>query len=275
MNLPRIIPALLLRDGALVKTERFKKPEYVGDPINTVRIYNEKGADELIFLDIAATREAEKSNFQLIEQISCECYMPLADGGGLNNFDDVRRVLASGAEKVVLNSAAVHDEHLVSQVAEHFGSQRVIVSIDVKKARVGKKKQVMVSCGQEKTGMDPTAWAKQAVALGAGELMVTSIDREGTFNGYDRELVRAIAQAVPVPVIAHGGAASVEDLREVIQEDGAAAAAAGGLFVCRSAMSAVLINHPNREALDEMFDMRSRARIRLRLPRRVDVGPPL
>lgn len=257
MELPRIIPALLLRNGALVKTQRFKKPEYVGDPINTVRIYNEQGADELLFLDIVATPEGEKPNFGLIEEISRECYMPFAYGGGLNKFDDIRRVFASGAEKVVLNTAAVRDKNLVQRVAEHFGSQSLVVSIDVKNAMVGKKKQVVAAGGREKTGMDPVAWAQQAVALGAGELIVTSVDREGTFKGYDRTLTRSITEAVSVPVIALGGAASIEDMREVIQEDGAAAAAAGSLFVYRSSMRAVLINYPGREELDEMFEIRN------------------
>lgn len=257
MLLPRVIPCLLLRRGALVKTQRFKKPEYVGDPINTVRIYNEQGADELIFLDIVATPEGEKPQFELIEEISRECYMPFAYGGGLNNFDDIRRVLASGAEKVVLNTAAWKNKDLIRQVTEHFGSQSVVVSIDVKKAMVGKKMSVVVGCGNEKTGRSAVEWAQEAVALGAGELMITAIDREGTFEGYDRKLIRSVAEAVSVPVIAHGGAHSVEELRDVIREDGASAAAAGGLFVYRSKLRAVLINYPSREDLDELFEIRN------------------
>ena len=190
-KLPRIIPSLLLRNGALVKTQGFKNPEYVGDPINTVRIYNEQGADELIFLDIQATPEGAKPNFELIEEISQECYMPFAYGGGLNDFEDIRRVFSCGAEKVVLNTAAMEDADLLRKVSEHFGSQSVVVSIDVKATGLlAKRPQVMVRCGSQKTGKSPVDWAKAAVELGAGELMVTSINREGSFGGYDRELVR-------------------------------------------------------------------------------------
>jgi cyclase len=182
--------------------------------------------------------------------------MPFAYGGGLHRFDDIRKVFANGAEKVVLNTAAWRDPDLVRKVAEHFGSQSVVVAIDVKKGMFGKT-GVLVGCGREKTGQSPVEWAQEAVARGAGELMITSMDREGSFEGYDRELVRTVAGAVPVPVIAQGGAGSVEEMREVIQSDGAAAAAAGALFVYRSKQRAVLINYPSREDLDERFGIRN------------------
>lgn len=173
----------------------------------------------------------------------------------MNNFEDIRLVLACGAEKVVLNTAAWKNRDLVRQAAEHSGSQKVVVSIDVKKARVGRKRTVVVACGNEKTGKSPVEWAQEAVERGAGELMITSVDCEGTFGGYDKALVRSVAAAVSVPVIAHGGAQSVEEMREVIQEEGAAAAAAGALFVYRSSLRAVLINCPKREDLDQMFQI--------------------
>ena len=256
MELPRVIPCLLLRRGALVKTQRFKNPEYVGDPINTVRIYNEQGADELVFLDIVSTPNGVPPQFELIEEISRECYMPFAYGGGLHRFEDIRKVFGNGAEKVVLNTAAWKEADLVRRVAEHFGSQSVVVSIDAKKGIMGKT-SVVVGCGREKIGPSPEEWAQEAVDRGAGELMITSVDREGTFAGYDRELVHRVAAAVPVPVIAHGGASSVEEMREVIQEEGAAAAAAGSLFVYRSKQRAVLINYPGRDELDALFGIRN------------------
>lgn len=256
MELPRIIPCLLLRRGALVKTQCFKSPSYVGDPINTVRIFNEQGADELIFLDIVATPSGAPPQFGLIEEISRECYMPFAYGGGLHSFEAIRKVFSNGAEKVVLNTAAWKNPDLVRKVAEHFGSQSVVVSIDTKKGRFGRTR-VAVGCGREKIGPSPVEWAQEAVERGAGEVMITSVQREGTFAGYDHDLVRSVAAAVPVPVIAHGGASSVEDMRIAIQDDGAAAAAAGALFVYRSRQRAVLINYPARDELDELFGIRN------------------
>jgi cyclase len=252
MIITRVIPCLLLRRAALVKTVRFKKPSYVGDPINTVRIFNEQEVDELVFLDITATVEARPPPLDLIAEISRECFMPFGYGGGIRTLDDVRQVLATGAEKAIINTAAWKHPELIQKAADHFGSQSIIVSMDVKRTLFGKP-QVVVASGQESTGMDPVTYAKRAADLGAGEILLTSVDREGTFTGYDLDLVRQVTQAVGIPVVANGGAGNLGHLREVVREGGASAAAAGSLFVFQGAQRAVLINYPDRKALDRLF----------------------
>ena len=252
MIITRVIPCLLLRRAALVKTVRFKKPSYVGDPINTVRIFNEQEVDELVFLDITATTESRQPPLDLIAEISRECFMPFGYGGGIRTLEDVRQVLATGAEKAIINTAAWKHPELIQQAAEQFGSQSIIVSMDVKRTLFGKP-QVVVASGQESTGMDPVTYAKRAADLGAGEILLTSVDREGTFTGYDLELVRQVTRAVGIPVVANGGAGNLGHLREVVRDGGASAAAAGSLFVFQGAHRAVLINYPERKALDRLF----------------------
>lgn len=252
MAFTRVIPCLLLRNTALVKTVKFKNPSYIGDPINTVRIFNESGVDELVFLDIIATPQKKEPQFDLVEEISRECFMPFAYGGGLGNIDDVRKVLANGAEKAILNTAVWNHPELVTEASKKFGAQSIVVSIDVKKNVFGKK-YVMVGCGKRKTKMDPVAYAKRAVELGAGELLLTSIDLEGTYSGYDIDLVRAVSDAVDVPVVANGGARNTDDMHDVVVDGGASAAAAGSLFVYQGEQRAVLINYPDRDKLDKLF----------------------
>ena len=248
----RVIPCLLLNGGALVKTVQFKKPVYIGDPINTVRIFNEAEVDELVFLDIRATKEGRPPSIDLVKEISRECFMPFAYGGGLSSFDDLRSILANGAEKVILNTAVWNQPDLVSRAADHFGSQSIVASMDVKTSRRGKR-QVVVANGRKKTGIDPVAYAVKAAELGAGEILLTSVDREGTYEGYDHDLICEVTAAVDIPVVAHGGARSLDDFRSAVVDGGASAVAAGSMFVFQGAHRAVLINYPDREVIDQLF----------------------
>jgi cyclase len=244
----RVLPCLLLKDAALVKTVGFKDPGYVGDPINAVRIYNEKEVDELIFLDISATTEGKAPPFKIIEEIASECFMPVAYGGGLRRLEDVRRILASGVEKVAINTFAVENPGFIQEVATAFGSQSVVVSLDVKRKFFGRY-EVYTRSGQQSTGLDPVSWARRAESMGAGEILLTSIDRDGTMEGYDLELIHLVSNAVGVPVIACGGAGRIEDFGAAVKQAGASAVAAGSMVVYHGRHRAVLINFPEKAEL--------------------------
>lgn len=248
---PRVIPALLLKGQGLVKTVRFKDPRYLGDPINIVRIFNDKEVDELIFLDITATPDQRRPAFELLGKITSECFMPLGYGGGIRSLDDVKMLLGLGVEKVILNTAAVERPELVSEVAAYAGSQAVVVSMDVKRSLLGKY-EVFTHCGTKGTGLDPVRHAQEMERRGAGELFVNSIDRDGTMQGYDLDLVRRVAEAVDIPLVACGGAGKVEHLAEAIRA-GASAAAAGSLFVFQGPLRGVLIRYPSREELSRLM----------------------
>lgn len=244
----RVIPALLLRNESLVKTVRFGKFTYVGDPANTVRIFNELEVDELLFLDITATRERRGPNLKLLADIANECFMPLGYGGGIASLDQARAVFDIGFEKVVLNSAAVATPGLISAIARQYGSQAVIVSIDVKAGFWGRP-TVRTNAGRHDSRLDPVAWAREAVNRGAGEVLLTSMDREGTWSGFDLELLKRITDAVTVPVIAHGGAGSVADIGAVVRTAGASAVALGSMVVFQKKGMGVLVNFPNHTIL--------------------------
>jgi len=244
----RVIPCLLLRNAGLVKTVRFKDPTYVGDPINAVKIFNEKEVDELVFLDISATAAARGPNFSIIEDIASECFMPLGYGGGLRNIDDVKRVLSIGVEKVIINSFAVESPDFITKVADAVGSQSVVVSIDVKKTFLGGYK-VFSHSGSRDTKQDPVSYAKKMAELGAGEILLTSIDRDGTQQGYDLELIKMVSEAVELPVVACGGAKNVDDFGLAVNQGGASAVAAGSMFVFHGKHRAVLINFPTQNQL--------------------------
>ena len=246
------MPLLLLRRRGLVKTVRFKNAAYVGDPINTVRIFNEMEVDELVFLDITATPENKVPQFDLIEEIACECFMPFAYGGGLRTVEDIQRLFDLGAEKAILNTAAYRNPALVTEAARRFGSQSIIVSIDARRNLWGRH-QVYVNGGRENTKLDPAELALRMSQVGAGEILITSIDRDGTFSGYDVELTQRVAAAVSVPVIASGGAGTLQDFQTVVTKGQAAAVAAGSLFVYQGAHRAVLINYPPIEKLERLF----------------------
>ncbi len=248
MLLPRIIPVLLLRGDALVKTVRFKNPGYIGDPINTVRIFNELEVDELCFLDITATNEKRLPNLKILSEIADECFMPLAYGGGLNDFETVKKIFSIGFEKVVLNSVTHSAPAFITKVAEHYGNQAVVVSIDVKKNFFGKY-EVWSHAGKSNTKKNPVAWAQEVESLGAGEILLTSIDREGTWSGFDLDLIRKVTEALSIPVIAHGGAGKVEHIGEAIKKGGASAVALGSMVVYQQKGMGVLVNFPDKEKL--------------------------
>ena len=249
---PRVIPALLLAEGGLVKTTRFKNPVYIGDPINVVRIFNDKEVDELLLLDTRATIDGLGPPFELLEQVASECFMPVCYGGGIRTVDEVRQVVALGIEKVAINTRAVEDSDLVRRAAGEVGSASVVVAIDARRTLLGGY-EVVTHGGRKRTGRDPVQHARDAERQGAGELLINSIDRDGTMKGYDLTLVREVADAVKVPVIALGGAGSVQDLGDAVKVAGASAVAAGSLFVFQGRHRAVLVNTPPEQELRAIF----------------------
>lgn len=246
----RVIPALLLRDDALVKTVKFSKPGYIGDPINTVRIFNELEVDELVFLDIEATTQTRKPNLRILREIANECFMPLAYGGGLHDFETAKEIFEIGFEKVVLNAACHTHPKVVEQLAQHYGNQAVVASVDVKKNFWGNH-EVWTHGGTFNTRKKPELWCKELEKLGAGEILLTSIDREGTWTGFDIDLTRKVSDAVSVPVIAHGGAASVKDIARVVKEGKASAVALGSMVVYQQKDMGVLVNFPDKGMIEE------------------------
>ncbi len=248
----RIIPCLQLIDQSLVKTVQFKKHNYIGDPINTVRIFNELEVDELCFLDIRATVEKREPNLKILTGIANECFMPLSYGGGLRDFETVKKIFSIGFEKVVINSFAVEKPEFIKKVAEHFGNQAVIGSIDVKKNILGRY-NVYSKDGTEKTKLEPIEWAKKLEELGAGELLITSMDNDGTWEGFDIEINKKIANAVSMPIIANGGAGSIEHIGEVLLKGTVNAVALGSMVVYQKKGMGVLINFPDKEQLNNEF----------------------
>lgn len=246
----RVIPCLLLRGAGLVKTVRFKDPKYVGDPINAIKIFNDKEVDELVLLDITASRDGRGPPFGILEEVASECFMPLAYGGGLRSIDEARRVLKLGVEKVVFNSAAWRNPSILREAANEFGAQAVVASVDVRRRLFGRH-EVYVDNGTRPTGMDPVEYAGRLEALGVGEIFLTSIDRDGTQQGYDVDLLSRVTSAVNVPVIASGGAGSLQDFGAAVRQGGAAAVAAGSMFVFHGQHRAVLITYPARTDLEQ------------------------
>ena len=239
----RIIPCLLLSKGGLVKTKRFKDPVYVGDPINAVRIFSEKEVDELVVLDIDATRESREPNYSLIAEIAGECFMPVAYGGGVRTLDQIRKLIRTGVEKVVINSAAIESTEIIKAAAEVFGSQAIVVAVDVRKTLLSGYKVVSKSATFEnKVRLEEHL--SRVVLAGAGELLLTNVDRDGMMTGYDLDLIKQVTQLINVPVIASGGAGTVEHLRQAVQHAGASAVSAGSMFVFHGKHRAVLINYP-------------------------------
>lgn len=253
MFLPRIIPCLLLHNNGLYKTVQFKNPVYIGDPINAVKIFNDKEVDELIIIDIDATVGGRSIDYERIEDIVSEAFMPVCYGGGVRNIEQMHRLFSLGVEKVSLSSAAIEVEGLVSEAASYFGNQSIVVTIDVKRNWYGLKHNVVTHKAQKKTSWDPISLAKHVEAEGAGEILVNDVDREGTMKGYNCDLMKSIVQAVGIPVIALGGAGSLDDMKTVISTTGASSAAAGSLFVYHGVHRAVLINYPRKEEIEGMF----------------------
>jgi imidazole glycerol-phosphate synthase subunit HisF len=253
MQRVRVIPSLLIRKGGLVKSVRFKDHKYVGDPINAVKIFNEKEVDELVLLDISATAEKRPPQYRMIMEIASEAFMPLAYGGGITRLEEIRELIAGGVEKVVLNSSAFANPSLVEEGAKYVGSQSIVVSMDVKKNLWGKYK-VYTQNGSNNTGMDPVDYARQMEQAGAGELLLNAIDRDGTFQGYDTELIGMVSTGTGIPVVAIGGAAKVDDFLPAVTS-GASAVSAASMFVFNGPHRAVLISYPGqRELKDKLFN---------------------
>lgn len=247
----RIIPCLQLIDESLVKTVKFSKYSYIGDPINTVRIFNELEVDELCFLDIRASVQDRLPNIRILHEIANECFMPLSYGGGIKNLDKAKEILSIGFEKVIVNTQAYHEPELIRQVSEYFGSQSVIVSIDVKKNIWGNY-NVYVNDGTQKTILNPVEWAQKMESMGAGEILLTSMDKDGTWTGFDIEIIRQISNAVIIPVIANGGAGNIRHIEDVVRKGNASAVALGSLVVFQKQGMGVLVNFPDKEVFSNL-----------------------
>lgn len=249
---PRIIPCLLLQDKGLVKTVNFKSPKYVGDPINAVRIFNEKEVDELAFFDIDATVLNQEPDYILIEKLANQSRMPLCYGGGVKTIDQAQKIFGLGIEKIALSSAIIKTPQLVTQIAERVGSQSVIVVLDIKKKLFGGY-EVYTHNGKKSTGINPFKFAKELEQLGAGEIIINSIDQDGVMKGYDLNLIDKIAETISIPMTVLGGAGSIADIEKVIDKHGVIGVSAGSLFVFKGPYKAVLINYPTQLEKDKIF----------------------
>jgi cyclase len=247
----RVIPCLLLHDEGLVKTVRFKRPRYVGDPINAIRIFNDKYVDELILLDISASRRGADPDFDLVARIAGECFMPLCYGGGIRTIEQARRLISSGVEKLSINSMAIDRPELLGELSRELGISSVVAAIDVKRDVFGRQR-VYHPGRRRLTDLDPVEHAKAVVQAGAGEIFLNSVDRDGCLSGYDISLISRVSAAVGVPVISSGGAANLSDMRAGI-DAGASAVAAGSMFVFYGPHRAVLINYPEYDTVRELF----------------------
>ena len=249
---PRIIPSLLLHENGLVKTVNFKTPKYVGDPINAVKIFNEKQVDELVFFDIDATVLNREPDYSLIEKLANQSRMPLCYGGGVKTVEQAQKIFSLGIEKIALSSAVIQNPSIVTQIAERVGSQSVIVVLDVKKKLFGGY-EVYTHNGKKATGINPIKFAQELESLGAGELVINSIDQDGIMKGYDLNLIDKVVENITIPVTVLGGAGSLKDIETVIEKNGVIGLAAGSLFVFRGPYKAVLINYPNQEEKNNLF----------------------
>lgn len=250
---PRIIPCLLIHDKGLVKTVGFKNPKYVGDPINAVRIFNEKESDELMVVDIDATVKKEEPDYKLIEKLASECRMPLCYGGGIKTVEQAQRIFSLGVEKIAISSAAVENPDLITAIAAKVGNQSVVVVLDVKKTN-GSAYEVFTHNGTKSTGKDPVSLSMQFTELGAGEIVMNSIDRDGCMNGYDLNLIQLVRQSISTPLTVLGGAGKMDDIRQVINLFGIIGVAAGSLFVFKGPYKAVLINYPDKQTKQNLFE---------------------
>ena len=249
---PRITPCLLIQNGGLVKTINFAQPKYVGDPINAVRIFNEKEVDELIVADIDASRQGREPDYTLIRHLAAECRMPLCYAGGVRRAEQIVRIVGLGVEKVAISSAVLERPELISEAAQRVGNQSVVVVLDVKKTGLLKRYSVHTHNASRNTRVDPVEFARRAEALGAGEIVINSVDQDGVMKGYDLALVDDIREAVSLPMTVMGGAGSLADIEGLIRRYRVIGAAAGSLFVFKGKYRAVLINYPNRDEKDAL-----------------------
>lgn len=251
----RVIPTLLTDSrGRLVKTIKFGKRTYIGDPINAVKIFNTKEVDELVLLDIDATSDGRQPNFEAVEDIVSEAFMPVGYGGGIHSMEDIERLYQCGIEKVILSSCTLENQELIEQAAKRFGAQAVVICLQVKKKLFSDFKTRMRS-GSNKLGGAPETVAKNVVDCGAGELILYDMDRDGTYQGYNLELLQRVSSAVDVPVVACGGARNVEDFKDAVVDGGCSAVAAGSMFVYQSEKRGVLISYPSQtELTNSLFE---------------------
>lgn len=252
MYRPRLIPTLLLKSNGLVKSRSFKDFTYVGDPINAVRIFNEMKADEIVFLDITASREGRTIDLNFVKDVAEEANMPFSVGGGIHSLETIREIIAHGAEKVILNQCALKDPSFVKKAVEEFGSSTIAVCIDVKKKWLGGQK-VYDHVRSSATGTDPLEFARSMEQLGVGELIIQSVDKDGSMQGYDIELIRSIATAVSIPVIALGGAGEISDMKKLLDASQINGLAAGSMFIFSDRNRGVLINYPDLKELHQLF----------------------
>jgi cyclase len=249
---PRIIPSLLLHNNGLVKTVNFKNPKYVGDPINAVRIFNDKGVDELAVFDIDATVLNKEPNYSLIERLANQSMMPLCYGGGVKTVEQAQRIFGLGVEKIALSSAVIENPHLITRIADRVGVQSVIVVLDVKKKVLGGY-EIFTHNGRKSAGLNPVKFAEQAQKYGAGEIVINSIDKDGLMRGYDLDLIAKVREKISLPMTVLGGAGSLSDIEKVIEKFGIIGVSAGSLFVFVGPYKAVLINYPNQAEKDKIF----------------------
>jgi len=250
---PRIIPSLLVHENGLVKTVNFRNPKYVGDPINAVKIFNEKEVDELAIFDIDATVLNKEPNYALIEKLANQSRMPLCYGGGVRSVDQAQRIFGLGIEKIAMSAAIVRRPELISQIAERVGNQSVIVVLDVKRKLFGGY-EVYIHNGKKGTGINPIKFIEEAERLGAGEIIINSIDHDGMMNGYDMHLIDKVRERISLPLTVLGGAGSLDDIGEVLGRHGIIGVAAGSLFVFKGVYKAVLISYPNRIEKDNLIN---------------------
>ncbi len=251
---PRIIPCLLVHDKGLVKTIRFANPKYVGDPINAVRIFNEKEVDELIVLDIDATRERREPDYKMISHLAEECRMPLCYGGGVMTVEQVMKIIGLGVEKVAISAAAINNPQSITEAAANVGNQSIVVVLDVKKRLLSGKYEVKILNGTKYTGKCPFELARKFEQFGAGEIVINSIDDDGVMKGYDHVLVEKMRKSIDIPLTVLGGAGSLDDIGQLFQKHGTLGAAAGSLFVFKGIYRAVLINYPNGDEKDAIIN---------------------
>ncbi|MEG0858019.1 MAG: AglZ/HisF2 family acetamidino modification protein [Pseudomonas sp.] len=257
---PRIIPCLLIQDGGLVKTVKFKDPKYVGDPINAVKIFNEKEADELIVIDIDATVHGVEPNYAQIAKLAAECRMPLCYGGGIRTAEQAKKIIQLGVEKVAISAAALENPRLVTQIAEEIGSQSVVVVLDHKSRLLSKSQEVWTHNGTRNTKRNVLEVAQELERLGAGEIVLNSIENDGKMKGYDLDLAAKLRAAVQIPITILGGGGSLEDMASVVKTCGVVGVAAGSFFVFKGAYRAVLISYPSAQQKDDIIYSALRAR---------------
>lgn len=251
---PRIIPCLLVHKKGLVKTTRFEDPKYVGDPINAVKIFNEKEVDELIVIDIDATRNGKEPDYKMIENLAVECRMPLCYGGGIKTVDQAQRIFSLGVEKIAISSIAIEKPEIIITMAERVGKQSVVVVLDAKKKMFGSKYELYTHNATKNTGIDPITFAAEVEKSGAGEIVINSVDQDGMMKGFDVDLINKIREVVTIPVTVLGGAGSLDDIGNIIKQNGIIGVAAGSQFVFKGKFRAVLINYPTPKEKEELLN---------------------